>query len=344
MSKSDDEARKLRDLSALRDEGVLTQAEFETSKARLLEASVDSDHGTTAVLEAPPGPFIDESEPDVQPATVSMPSVAGPTTRATKPLSTRTMVLLAIFTGGLGLPIYLWIKQRRRASAIVAAIVVVLFIAVGAGDSSSTTSSDDRPAKSASGDSRSGNSAAAKAKAAEQAAADQVAEEAVVKDAAAQAAKDKAAELAAAKQVAAEAAFKSRQVAAAAAKRKARITNAGFPDERTLALVLKDPDAHVGEVFRVWGEIMQFDSRTGPGEFLANVANRNTTSYGFFDGETALFSGNEAQLARFVQDDLLTAVVQVVGSYSYDTAVGGSNAVAQFKIIGGLQRQGSNAS
>lgn len=120
---------------------------------------------------------------------------------------------------------------------------------------------------------------------------------------------------------------------AAAEARQKEIDNAPFPSEHDLALVFKDPDSHVGEEFKVWGQVFQFDAATGTDSFLAQVANRNTMSYGFFDGENALFTGDEADFANLVEDDLFIATVSVAGSESYDTQIGGNTTVPSFEVL-----------
>ncbi|MCB0915279.1 MAG: hypothetical protein KDC23_06180 [Actinobacteria bacterium] len=50
-------------------------------------------------------------------------------------------------------------------------------------------------------------------------------------------------------------------------------------DERTWALIAKDPEAHAGESYLVFGEVTQFDSATGTSAFRANVAAANTCEY-----------------------------------------------------------------
>jgi len=116
-------------------------------------------------------------------------------------------------------------------------------------------------------------------------------------------------------------------------ERKKTIANAQFVSKRTLALVFKDPDSQQGKIFKVWGEITQFDAATGTDSFLADAAHTNTTSYGYFEGENALFTGSEAALSKFVEDDLFVATVEVTGSLSYDTQLGGNTTVPQFQVL-----------
>ena len=120
---------------------------------------------------------------------------------------------------------------------------------------------------------------------------------------------------------------------AAAAARQAKIDNAPFPSERDLALVFKDPDSHTGEIFKVWGSVTQFDAATGTDAFLAEVANRNTMSYGYFDGESCFFHGEASDFNELVEKDVFIATVKVAGSESYDTQIGGNTTVPKLQVL-----------
>lgn len=116
-------------------------------------------------------------------------------------------------------------------------------------------------------------------------------------------------------------------------ERKKKIDNAEFASERDLSLVFKDPDSRTGELFKVWGEVTQFDAATGIDTFLANTASSDTRSYGYFEGENAIFAGDASALEDFVEDDLFVATVEVAGSLSYDTQMGGNTTVPQFTVL-----------
>ena len=139
------------------------------------------------------------------------------------------------------------------------------------------------------------------------------------------AAKEKAAEERAAKEKAAK---------KEAAKKKAqeKIDDADPVSSRTLAKIVKNPDKYKGKVLVVYGQVTQFDSATGTDTFLADVANRNTMSYGYFDGENAMFTGKESKLDDLVEDDVFHATVTVTGSFSYDTQIGGNTTVPLFLV------------
>lgn len=134
-------------------------------------------------------------------------------------------------------------------------------------------------------------------------------------------------------QAAEERAAEAKAAKAAKAKRKKKIANAKFVSKRRLARVFKNPDNHEGDVFKVWGEVVQFDAATGPDAFLADTAHADTRSYGFFDGNSAFFMGEISALEKLVEEDVFTATVEGNGSLSYDTQVGGNTTVPLFDVI-----------
>lgn len=145
------------------------------------------------------------------------------------------------------------------------------------------------------------------------------------------AAEKKEAERVAAEKAAAEAA------AAAAAAIDADLTTYAATDDRGWQLVAKDPDAHVGEKYVVFGGVTQFDSATGTSAFRANTGGAQDDSsyvsvYGY-DINTYVI-GDAATLAQIVEDDLLKMYVKVEGSLSYDTQNGGNTTVPQVSIHG----------
>ena len=75
---------------------------------------------------------------------------------------------------------------------------------------------------------------------------------------------------------------------------------------------------------------------------MADVAHKNTTSYGFFNGENTMLTGNESKLEDFVEGDVFKATVTVVGSFSYDTQIGG-NTTVPLLTINSIRRVGNNS-
>jgi hypothetical protein len=79
-----------------------------------------------------------------QPSTAEIPEqVPPPPVPPKKPLSVAVIILLAIFTAGIGVPIYLLVKGRTSAAAIVAVIVCTLLVVGSLSDSSSSSDSYD---------------------------------------------------------------------------------------------------------------------------------------------------------------------------------------------------------
>jgi len=165
-----------------------------------------------------------------------------------------------------------------------------------------------------------------------QAAAEKAAEE---QAAAEKAAAEKAAAEQAAAQAAAEAAAAEQAAAEKAAAEKAALDNAQPLSARDFALLVKDPDSHKGKVFRVFGEVNQFDAATGDKQFLASSgAAKSAIEYGFTEyDQNTLFTGSAQQLASIVEGDVFSAVVEVSGTESYDTQIGGNTTVPKFKVL-----------
>lgn len=125
------------------------------------------------------------------------------------------------------------------------------------------------------------------------------------------------------------------------AEREAYLASFTEVDSRTLAKIMRRPKANVDKNLIIYGEIWQFDSRTGTDAFLAEVASSNTTSYGFFDGDDALLIGTKRKFNDFIEEDVFRAKVVPVKMYNYDTAAGGTNSVPIFRVEG-IERIGNN--
>jgi len=116
------------------------------------------------------------------------------------------------------------------------------------------------------------------------------------------------------------------------ANMEAAIAQATFPTERDMALIVRDPDAHKGEVIKLWAQIMQFDTRTGNDAFLAYVAGTPQQSWAL-DGNLAIMVGEASDFSSFVENDVLSATVIVGPSYTYQTPIGGENTVPTFMVL-----------
>ncbi len=91
----------------------------------------------------------------------------------------------------------------------------------------------------------------------------------------------------------------------------------------------KDPDSHLGKTYVIYGEITQFDSATGTDTFRANTGPKKLKiSYGYTDySQNTILTGAESEFDDLVEGDCFKAKVTVLGSYSYDTQIGGNTTV-----------------
>lgn len=117
---------------------------------------------------------------------------------------------------------------------------------------------------------------------------------------------------------------------------KQRIAKAKPMSSRALARLVKKPDAAEGEIAVLYGEITQFDAATGACIFRANIAHAKMSSSWKYE-HNAIFVGGDGisdcpKLDEFVADDEVKIVATSMGSYSYDTQVGGNTTVPKFKV------------
>lgn len=104
---------------------------------------------------------------------------------------------------------------------------------------------------------------------------------------------------------------------------------------RQWARIAKDPDAHTGESYIVYGVVTQFDAATGTDTFRAEVDGvKHRPEYGYVDYPTnTLLTNFSGDVSDLVEDDLFTAKVLVLGSFSYDTQIGGSTTVPHLQVM-----------
>ncbi|WP_181541028.1 hypothetical protein [Micromonospora saelicesensis] len=101
--------------------------------------------------------------------------------------------------------------------------------------------------------------------------------------------------------------------------------------ERQWKLIAKDPDGYLGKTYVVYGRVTQFDAATGTDSFRADVAHRRMAED--YDYETnTILNGSESDLDNLVEDDIFRANVTVLGSFSYDTQIGGETTVALLQV------------
>jgi hypothetical protein len=102
---------------------------------------------------------------------------------------------------------------------------------------------------------------------------------------------------------------------------------------------VKAPDNFIGNAYQLWGCISQFDAATGADTFRAETSYQQE-EYWYLDSENALFTGDEGRLADYVKDDVVYMKVVSLGSYTYDTQIGGSTTVPWFEVRQ-ISRKGS---
>ena len=104
-------------------------------------------------------------------------------------------------------------------------------------------------------------------------------------------------------------------------------------DGRTWELIARDPDAHEGELIRIYGCLTQADSATGIDTVRANVDGEPHGDWFEYDVNTIISDVTlPNDLVNVVQGDLFVAEVTVAGSYSYDTQIGGSTTVPLLRL------------
>lgn len=106
--------------------------------------------------------------------------------------------------------------------------------------------------------------------------------------------------------------------------------------ERDYALLVKDPDATVGQNFIVYGSIWQFDAASGKCSFLAATAPAAMENDWEYPTDAMVFGGDgETEcplLGPIVEGDVVKMWVTNDGSYSYDTQIGGNTTVPLFEV------------
>ncbi len=109
--------------------------------------------------------------------------------------------------------------------------------------------------------------------------------------------------------------------------------------DRTWSKIMKSPDKYLADAFQVWACISQFDAATGADTFRAQALGKRT-QYWYLDGDNALFTGDENQLADYVEGDVVSMNVLGGGSFSYDTQIGGNTTVPLF-LVHSIKHRGS---
>ena len=103
--------------------------------------------------------------------------------------------------------------------------------------------------------------------------------------------------------------------------------------DRSWRKVVKSPDSYLGKTYQLWACISQFDAATGDDTFRGQASNKKR-EYWFSDGDNVLFTGDTDRLADVVEDDILVMSVLSLGSFTYETQIGGETTVPLFEVIG----------
>ncbi|WP_327696241.1 hypothetical protein [Streptomyces sp. NBC_00459] len=100
---------------------------------------------------------------------------------------------------------------------------------------------------------------------------------------------------------------------------------------RKWALIAKNPDAHVGERYVVYGVVTQADAATGPEVLRADVDGvRHANAYQY--PTNTVLKGDASAFAQIVTGDSFRAKVEVSGSITYDTQIGGATTAPQLQV------------
>ncbi len=100
--------------------------------------------------------------------------------------------------------------------------------------------------------------------------------------------------------------------------------------KRNWQKLVKAPDNYMGGGYKVWACITQFDAATGADTFRGDASYHKLSDW--YLGDNALFTGYEEDLADFVQGDIVSMNVASLGSFSYDTQIGGNTTVPLFFV------------
>lgn len=107
------------------------------------------------------------------------------------------------------------------------------------------------------------------------------------------------------------------------AKRVSDRSNYRSVSTREWQLIEKNPDRHVGELYVVYGRVTQADGGTGSSTVRIDTDGEQVGQYDY-DINTMVTEGSAGVLDQTVKDDLVTLYVEVDGSTTYETTIGGS--------------------
>ncbi len=97
---------------------------------------------------------------------------------------------------------------------------------------------------------------------------------------------------------------------------------------REWQLIERSPSSHIGEKYVLYGAVTQADSNTGMFSIRANTGATQQSRRYDYEANTLVNAEPSVDgvdiFSDVVQDDHVKMLVEVEGSYSYDTAIGGS--------------------
>ncbi|MFE6401767.1 hypothetical protein [Streptomyces alboflavus] len=100
---------------------------------------------------------------------------------------------------------------------------------------------------------------------------------------------------------------------------------------REWALIAKNPDAHIGERYVVYGVVTQSDTATGTEMLRASVDGvRHTYAYEY--PTNTVLTGEASAFAEIVADDTFTAKVEVSGTITYENTIGGETTAPELQV------------
>ncbi|KIM17848.1 hypothetical protein QV65_01580 [Rhodococcus erythropolis] len=99
---------------------------------------------------------------------------------------------------------------------------------------------------------------------------------------------------------------------------------------RDLSTYLKDPERHAGQRLVLYGTVRQFDSATGPETFLADISASPDPE--MLETKPAIIQGDKALLEPIVEGDTVKLHVKLLGTRSYENAIGGEMTVPSFSV------------
>jgi hypothetical protein len=103
------------------------------------------------------------------------------------------------------------------------------------------------------------------------------------------------------------------------------------PNSRQWAQIVKSPDKYFGNGYHIWACITQFDAATGTDTFRGDASYKKQEYWALY-GDNSLFTGNQDRLSDFVTNDIVVMNVTSLGSFSYDTQIGGNTTVPLFQV------------